>query len=97
LEDTQKELHFLIPVLGTNFKENYILVPISSIIHPMFAFFTSITNRNWATHFYDKIMVTSETIDEVDSDNEDSAYDEPGDVLLDVDNSDEDSEEGEGE
>jgi len=42
-------------------------------------------------------MVTSETIDEVDSDNEDSAYDEPGDVLLDVDNSDEDSEEGEGE
>ena len=50
-------------------------------------FFTSIPKRNWAAYFDDKIVIAPERIEVEDSD-EDGAYDEHGDVLLDVDTSD---------
>ena len=99
--DTRKSNFISSFLLSTNFEENYILVPVSSIVHPMFAFqdyggvdnkfFTSIPKRNWAAYFDDKIVIAPERIDVEDSD-EDGAYDQHGDVLLDVDTSDEDDE-----
>ena len=54
--------------LSTDFKKHYELAPLSSIVHPIYAFkdyggistnyFCTLPKRNWAQYFDDKIVVT---------------------------------------
>ena len=64
--------------LSTNFEQNYELAPLSSIVHPLYAFrdyggvsrkfFCTLPKRNWAQYFDDKIVVTISDVESADSD-----------------------------
>ena len=65
--------------LSTNFQKNYVLAPLSSIVHPLYAFrdyggvstkyFCTLPKRNWAQYFDEKIVVTKSDIESVDGNN----------------------------
>ena len=95
-------------LLSTNFEMNYEMVPVSSVVHPLCAFqdyggpvnkfFTPLPKRNWAQYFDDKINVTPNQLDLVESDVDDTQYEEEGDILDDEEEEREDDDEnGEGE
>ena len=60
--------------IGTNFEEDYTLVPVSAITHPLFVFkdyegehtkfFCTLPKRNWAQYFNSKIDDSNELIEE---------------------------------
>ena len=64
--------------LSTNFQNNYVLAPLSSIVHPLYVFrdyggivtkfFCALPKRNWAQYFDDRIVVTNSDSESVDSD-----------------------------
>ena len=76
---------FVLPItLSSNVEVNYILAPVSSIVHPLFIFkdygdvyvtkhFCSLPKRNWAKYFDDKVVMAKNDVGaEEDSNEEDS-------------------------
>ena len=80
-------------LLSTNFKTHYVTVSVSSVVHHLCAFadyggindkfFTPLSKRKWAQCFHNKINVTTDHLDLVESEVEDYHYDEEGDILHD--------------
>ena len=78
-------------LLSTNFETHYVMVPVSSVVHPLCAFpdyggiynnfFTPLPKCNWAHLFDNKINVKTDYLDLVESEVEDYHYDEEGDIL----------------
>ena len=72
--------------LSTDFKKHYELAPLSSIVHPIYAFkdyggmstdyFCTLPKRNWAQYFDDKIVITQSDTDSNASESSESDYDD---------------------
>ena len=76
--------------IGTNLEEDYTLVPVSAITHPLFVFkdyegehtkfFCTLPKRNWAQYFNSKIDDSNELIEEEEENTVDRS-DQDGDVV----------------
>ena len=96
--------------IGTNFEQDYTLVPVSAITHPLFVFkdhegeytkfFCTLPKRNWAQYFNSKIDDSNELVDEKEENTVDGS-DKDGEVRGnrddDGDNKGDGSEEANGE